>query len=268
MTLKRGKFGRTEDEFIRRNIKRMTVQQIADHLKRTPRAVHKYCVMNGLLQQGISDENYDKELLTNKLRERPYWNEIKSQFTKEELAYFTTTWVRILKQLREDVLYTEELQIKQWITLEILSNRVMKERKRSISQIDRLQKLLDEEYAKEPELRDNAQIAGLETELSMIRNSLSSYTTEHSKILDKIKDIQRDLKAARADRIKKVEDSKSSWMGFLRALEDEERRALIGEDMEIMRMAKDKAAQDFSEFHEYADGGIDQPLLNVETAKE
>ncbi len=268
MARKRGKLSLEEEEFIQLHVGSMPIKQIAMQINRTEETVLNYCMKHKLTYVGMSEEMFDDTILRKKLEQKPYWDEVKMQFSDEELHYFCVTWVRIIKQFREDILYTEELQVKQWITLEILSNRVMKERKRAIEQLDRMQTLLDQEYAKGPDERDNARIAGLETEIAMVRNSLGSYTTEHSKILDKIKDIQRDLKAARSDRVKKVEDSKTSWVGFIRALEDEQLRAKVGEEMEIMRMAKDKARKEFSKFHTYEDGQIDQPLLTTETAKE
>ena len=101
----------------------------------------------------------------------------------------------------------------------------------------------------------------------MLRNSLSSHTTEHSKILDNVKQITKELKGARSDRIKTIEDSKSSFAGFLKSLEEKEVRNRVGEDIEIMRMAKDQSKKNLAEYHKYADGYVDQPLLTPETVK-
>lgn len=268
MAHKRGKFSTEEEEFIRSNADSLSIRQIALQLNRTEGTIEAYCNKHRLTYKGMSEERFDDTVLRQKLIERPYWQSVQDQFSQEELEYFCVTWIRIVKQFREDILYTEELQVKQWITLEILSNRVMKERRRAIEQIERMQTMVDVEYAVDEDQRNNERIAALETELSMIRNSLSTYTSEHAKILDKIKDIQREMKAARADRIKKVEDSKSSWAGFIRALDDEEVRKSVGDDIGIMRLAKEKAKEEFSKYHTYEDGQIDRPLLTTETNKE
>jgi hypothetical protein len=86
--------------------------------------------------------------------------------------------------------------------------------------------------------------------------------------LDKIERIQRDLKAARSDRVKKIEDSKTSFTGFIRALEDEGLRQRIGEDVEVNKLAKNKAIQRLAQYHKYEDGQVDQPFLTPETIKE
>jgi len=266
MSRKRGKLSTEEEDFIRKHADSMSSSNIAIHLNRTEETVLEFLKKNKLTYAGMSEASYDDAVLGRKLIDRPYWGEVKKQFTEDELLYFTVTWMRIIKQFREDILYTEELQVKQWITLEILSNRVMVERKRAVEQVDRLQVLITEEYNVLEMARNVERIAALETELSMIRNSLGSYTTEHSKILDRVKDIQKDLKAARADRVKKVEDSKGSWSGFMKSLEDEELRAKVGEDLAIMALAQQQARADFSKLHTYEDGQVDQPILTVDNA--
>lgn len=268
MARKRGKLSTDEEQFIRNSVGRLSIHDIAVEINRTDETVQRFCDNNNLTYKGMSEEKYDDTVLQDKLQARPYWGEVTQQFTDDELVYFAITWVRVIKQFQEDILYSEELQVKQWITQEIMGNRVLRERKRAIEQVDRLQNLLDAEYAHPIEQRDPEMIAGLETELSHVRNGLSSYTTEHTKILGNIKDIQKDLKAARADRVKKVEDSKSSFSGFIRALEDEALRARVGEDAAIMRLAMDKAEERLSANHKYEDGLVDQPFLIPETARD
>lgn len=268
MARKRGKLSNEEMEFIRTNIGQLNIHNIAVQLNRTDVVVQKYCNDNNLTYKGMSEEHFDDTILRIKLEDKPYWKEVKKQFSDSELDYFAITWIRMMKQFREDILYSEELQVKQWITLEIMGNKVMVDRKDSQVQIDRLTIILDAEYEVPEEARDAATIAQLETELSMVRNAQGSYTSEHAKILDRIERIQKDLKAARADRVKKVEDSKSTFSGFIRSLEDEGIRQKVGEDMVIGRMAKDKAIERLSKYHKYEDGQVDQPFLNESTARD
>ena len=268
MSRKRGKLSLDEEKYIQDSVEHLSIAEIAVQINRTEDTVLKYCLQNRLTYQGMTEQSYEDTILKQKLVTRPYWAEVQNQFTDNELRYFCTSWINMIKQFNENILYTEELQCKQWITLEILCNRVMKDRKSAIEQIERLQVLLDREYDAPEEVRNGALIAGLETEISMVRNSLSSYTTEHTKLLEKIASIQKDLRAARADRVKVVEDSKTSWTGFLKALAaDEELRGSIGEDLSIMKLAKDKAKKKYSKFHKYEDGQFDRPLLNSESVK-
>jgi len=265
MARKRGKLSTKEENFIRDNAGKISMAEIAVAINRTEETVEKYCTENNLTYQGMSEEVFDETLLRAKLEERPYWAEVQKQFSEEELEYFAVTWCRIMKQFREDILYSEELSAKQWITLEIMGNKVMRDRKSTTEQIDRLEEMLRPLYEVPEEARDVMTISQLEQELSMLRNSQGSYTSEHSKILDRIERIQKDLKAARADRVKKIEDSKTSFTGFLRALEDEGLRQKVGEDLEINRIAKDQAIEKLSKYHVYEDGQVDQPFLTPET---
>ena len=240
MPRKRGQLSTDEQNFINDNIQSMSMSDIASHLNRTIKPVEKYCKENNLTYKGMSEEIFDDTLLRARLESRAYWEEVKKQFNDADLEYFATTWVSIIKQFRDNILYTEELQVKQWITLEILGNHVMEARLKSKEQVMRLSDLLDREYSLDEEVRDVENIARLEAELAMIRNSMSSYTTEHAKILDRVEKSQRDLKADRAARVKTIEDSKSSFTGFLKSLEDSKIRQSVGEQLEMNKMAKDK----------------------------
>ena len=171
-------------------------------------------------------------------------------------------------QFREDILYVEELQLKAYLTLEILTGRSLSERLRQSEEIDRLQAEVDKEYERDEDSRDVALLGSLDQQLSYAKNSIKSYTVEHKTLLEKSQQILKDLKATRDQRVKRIEDSKSSWQGLIRSLEDEKERAKIGRDAELMRMAKDKAAGELAEYHQYSDGELAQPLLNCDTVKD
>ena len=261
---KRGQLSLDEEKFIRENIQSLTIEQIASHLNRNPAPIKRYISESNLYQN--SDQQKEDELLKQKLYSKSFWSEIKKQFDDEsgELEYFENVWVNLIKQFREDVLPAEELQIKQFITIDILINRSMKERKRHISETEKLQRLVDKEYEKPEDQRDVPKLANLETQLTFARNSIASYTNEYTKLLAEQQKISKDLKATREQRIKRIEDGKSSWVGLIRMLEDEEIREKEGREMVILNMATEKAKQKLSEYHQYQDGKVDIPLLTPE----
>ena len=264
MSRKRGQLGLDEEQFIRDNIDTMTVEQIAEALNRTTAPVERYIQKNHL-QSG--DDAKELDSIRKKLRSKTFWTEVERQFDEGtgELEYFENTWVGLIKQFREDVLLAEELQIKQFITIDILINRSMKERKRHIAETDKLQRLVDAEYDKPEDQRDVARLTNLETQLSFARNSIASYTNEYTKLLNEQQKISKDLKATREQRIKRIEDGKSSWVGLIRMLEDEEIREKEGREMAILAKATDKFKANFCEYHQYQDGKIDRPFLNSES---
>jgi hypothetical protein len=268
MAKKRGQLGLDEEQFIRENIGKLTIDQIADQLNRNTDPINRYINEQKLFIS--DDEKSDAEYLRRKLYSKTFWSEIERQFDEVggELEYFEDTWIGLIKQFREDVLPAEELQIKQFITIDILINRSMKERKRHISETEKLQKQVDKEYEKPETERDIPKLANLETQLSFARNSIASYTNEYTKLLNEQQKISKDLKATREQRIKRIEDGKSSWVGLIRMLEDEAIREKEGREMEILSLATDKAKQKLYEYHEYANGKVDRPILNDQSAMD
>ena len=107
-------------------------------------------------------------------------------------------------------------------------------------------------------------MSSLEQQLSYVRNSVTVYTTEHTKLLSQVKDIRQALKAARADRVKRIEDGKTSWHGQLKRLEEDDERQREGEEAEVLLRAINKARDKYSELHTYEDGKIDHPFLTPE----
>lgn len=265
---KRGQLGLTEEQFIRDNYGILSVEQIAEHLNRSAAPINRFISENNVFSN--SEEAKDYETLKQKLHGKSFWNEITNQFdeTSGELEYFESTWINLMKQFREDVLAAEELQIKQFITIDILINRSMKERKRHIAETAKLQKLVDDEYAKSEDDRDIPKLTNLETQLSFARNSIANYTNEYTKLLNEQQKISKDLKATREQRIKRIEDGKSSWIGLIRMLEDEDIREKEGREMEILKQATNNFKRDLSNYHEYEDGVVDQPFLTPESVKD
>jgi hypothetical protein len=144
----------------------------------------------------------------------------------------------------------------------------MKERKRHISETEKLQKVVDKEYDKPEDQRDVARLMNLEQQLSFARNSIANYTNEYTKLLNEQQKISKVLKATREQRIKRIEDGKSSWVGLIRMLEDETIREREGKEMEIINMATGKFRKQLQEYHSYQDNTIDIPFLTPDTIEE
>ena len=213
--------------------------------------------------ESIGANSLDVQRIVGNLHKSHFWSEICKQFTTGELKYFEGEWVTLMLQLKEDVLAAELLSLKQLVTLNILINRCMKERKDHLEEIEKLQRELALEY-KMP-MQDPDRIAGLEQQISYARSAATQYTTEYAKLLDQQKNINKDLKTTRDQRIKRIEDSRTNFAGLIRALEDEDYRRRLGGEAELMKIAKNKAKMELGEYHEFADDRVDRPLLNAET---
>lgn len=258
---KRGQLSLDEEKFITDNINKMSIEDIAEAINRNTGPVKRYIVENNL--DVPDDEKVSDDYLKRKLHQKTFWLEVQRQFDKTsgELQYFEDTWISLIKQFREDVLPAEELQIKQFITIDILINRSMKERKRHISETEKLQKIVDDEYQKPEDQRDIPKLTNLETQLGFARNSIANYTNEYTKLLNEQQKISKDLKATREQRIKRIEDGKSSWVGLIRMLEDEQIREKAGREMQILKLATNKAKDKLSDYHSFADETVDRPFL-------
>jgi hypothetical protein len=265
---KRGQLSLEEEQFITDNFGIMSLEDIAEALNRNLAPIQRYSSENKLVVS--SEDKNEQEILRQKLHAKTFWSEVVRQFDEDsgELKYFEETWIGLIKQFREDVLAAEELQLKQFITIDILINRSMKERKRHIAETEKLQRQVDKEYEKSETDRDIPRLANLETQLSFARNSIANYTNEYTKLLNEQQKISKDLKATREQRIKRIEDGKSSWVGLIRMLEDEDVREKEGREMEILSIATEKYKIALSQYHSYQDNVLDKPFLTADTIEK
>ena len=136
----------------------------------------------------------------------------------------------------------------------------MEDRQEVMSNIERLNKLIDDEIHKPTPMQDTQAIASFQTQLGAAYASKSAYINEHEKLLTKKERLLKDLKGTREQRKRNTEDAKTNFSAWLKQLDDIEVRKREGIDMEIHRMAADKAVEDLSDYHKYEDGTLDQPF--------
>ena len=263
--MKKGRFSKTEQEFIKENHKEMSIQEIATHLDRDPDSVGSY--VNSKLGSTVLQEREIEAL--HDLQNRPFWKELEQQFAKDELELLLYHWGRIITQFRDDVLPTEELQIIDAIKLEILMNRALIGQQTNMKSIDKYEELVTDEKGKALEIQDKDYIFNLERQIAVCRAAQESLTREYKDLQTKKAAMLKDLKATREQRIKRLEDSKQTFIGWVRNLmSNPEVRQEIGTEMEKMRLATNKEAERLSEYHKYEDGMLDQPFLTPDSVKE
>ncbi|NDC96319.1 hypothetical protein EB077_13515 [bacterium] len=79
----------------------------------------------------------------------------------------------------------------------------------------------------------------------------------------------REMKGTREQRIKRLEDSKQSFVSWVaNMMQDPETMKQYGIEMEKMRLAMLKEKERLSSYHKYEDGIIDQPFLTPDTVKD
>jgi hypothetical protein len=261
--MKRGRISKSEERFINSNINNLTVEDIAKKLDRDVESVDQF--IKRKLRVGISNE----EAAAFSLEERPYWHELTNQFTSEELELFKYHWSRIIAQFKDDVFPTEELQVVDVIKLEILMNRCLKSNKDNINEMNVIEKMIRDERALDKDQRDQDYLMNLERQMAALRASQESLNRDYRELQSKKASMLREMKGTREQRIKRLEDSKQSFVSWIASLiQDPDLMKQYGIEMEKMRLAMKKEEERLSAFHKYEDGQIDQPFLTPETVKD
>jgi hypothetical protein len=261
--MRKGRISKEEERFISKSIDHMTIEDIAKELDRDVDSLEQF--VKRKLKHGLSVE----EEVAFSLEDRPYWIELKTQFTEDELELFKYHWSRIIAQFKDDVLPTEELQVIDVIKLEILMNRCLKSNKDNISLLTTYDQLLKKERSLEKDQQDQDYIINIERQSASVRASQESLNRDYRELQAKKASMLREMKGTREQRIKRLEDSKqsfTSWVAHL--IQDPETMKQYGIEMEKMRLAMLKERERLSAFHKYDDGTVDQPFLTPDTAQD
>lgn len=261
--MRKGRISKEEERFISKNIEAMAIEDLARELDRDVLSLEQF--IKRKLKHGLSAE----EAVAFSLEDRPYWIELRSQFTEDELELFKYHWSRIIAQFKDDVFPTEELQVIDVIKLEILMNRCLKSNKDNIELLSSYERSLKDERALNKEQQDQDYIINLERQLASVRASQESLNRDYRELQSKKASMLREMKGTREQRIKRLEDSKqsfTSWVAHL--MQDPDTMKQYGIEMEKMRLAMLKEKERLSAFHKYDDGIIDQPFLTPDTVKD
>jgi hypothetical protein len=268
--LKRGRLGKPELAFIKNNVGKIPVEQIAKQLNRDVQTINAWIKENMAVDaSGDHPISLAETAIRNELRASPEWKELERQFLPEELTAFEHYYCKLMTQFGNDILPTEIIQIFLLIKFQILMDRNLKSRSRALQDIQRLEKDIDDFYSSHPPVSqmapmDRDVIINMENQLVAAREAEQSKTTEYTKLSEKHSALMKDLKGTREQRINKIENSKKTFLGLLRDLQDEEFRRQENEEIDFMREAVKKERDRLSTSHRYVDDSIDQPLLTPE----
>ena len=261
--MKRGRLSNDEARYITENAEDISIEEIAANLERDPTTIENFIKKN--LKIGLSEF----EQAAYDLEDRPYWIELRQQFSQEELELFKYHWGRIISQFKDDVFPTEELQVVDVIKLELLMNRGLKQNKSNIDQITAFEELVRTERATDPDHQDRDYILNLERQIASLRAAQESLNRDYRDLQTKKSAMLKEMKGTREQRIKRLEDSKQSFVGWVTHLmQNPNLTQQYGLEMEKMRLAMEKEKGRLSNFHQYEDGQVDQPFLTPDTVKD
>lgn len=263
MVMRKGRISKDEERTIARLVDSMTPEDIAKKLDRDVESITQF--IKRKFKKGLTNE----EFAAYSLEDRPYWIELRQQFTEDELELFKYHWSRIIAQFKDDVFPTEELQVVDVIKLEILMNRCLKGNKENIEQINTYDKMIKDERSRDKDQQDTDYIINLERQVASLRASQESLNRDYRELQSKKASMLREMKGTREQRIKRLEDSKQSFTSWVASMmQDPELMKRYGIEMEKMRLAMDKEKRRLSNFHKYEDGTVDQPFLTPDTVKD
>jgi len=263
--VKTGRLSKAEWHYIEENADTMSPEEIAANLDGEVEPVIKYLKRIGKTANKAQALTVQAEY---DIKSRPYWKELKLQFSEDELELFLYHWKQIVAQLRKDVLATEELQIVDTIKLEVLMNRALREQQQSMNTVRELQVEIDKEKEKPSERQDKELIFSMERQIASLRAAKEALSREYKDLQTKKSGMYKDLKATREQRIQKLENTKSTMAGLIeKVLRDPDFFEEQGKYIEKMRMAMENEKDRLSDYHQYEDGTVDQPLLTPDTVK-
>lgn len=264
-----------EIEFIKRNHTVLSPAELGRKLQRREDTIRKTMIEDLKIppDDDLSQQRVDELSLQKELTNSPEWKALKAEFMDDELIYFKHRFGKLMAQFaQEQVLATEETQIFLLIKYEILMQRNLKDQKRSGTDLDRLEKMLEDIYsgysnAKDMDDDDKSYALNLENQILSHRAAKQSKSTEYEKLTGRHSALMKELKGTRDQRITKIENSKQTFLDIIKELQNAEMSGRAGRHMELMSMAAAKEKERLSELHTYADGMIDQPLLTPENVK-
>ena len=263
--MKTGRLSKAEWHYIEENADTMSPEEIAANLEREVDPVIRYLKRIGKTANKIQALTVQAEY---DIKSRPYWRELKLQFSEDELELFLYHWKQIVAQFRKDVLATEELQIVDTIKLEVLMNRALREQQQSMNLVRELQVEIDKEKEKPSERQDKEMIFSMERQIASLRAAKEALSREYKDLQTKKSGMYKDLKATREQRIQKLENTKSTMAGLIeKVLRDPDFFEEQGKYIEKMRMAMQNEMERLADYHQYEDGTVDQPLLTPDTVK-
>lgn len=270
--MRKGRISKEEERYIKDNL-HIGLNPLCKNLDRDPESVEEF------IKKKVAKNEFERPRWMGKPQEheqaqydlmfRPYWIELKQQFTDDELKLFQYHWARIISQFKDDVIPTEELQVVDLIKLELLMNRALKYNKNNGDQIRALEALILQERQRDSDQIDKDNIFNMERQAASLKASQESLNRDYRELQTKKSSMLKEMKATREQRVKRLEDSKTNFAGWMTYLmNNPEITKEYGSEMEKMRLAMDKERERLSEYHKYNDDMVDQPFLTPETVKE
>ena len=258
----RGRFSKKEEDFLLASASSKTVDEMAGELNRDSSTVAKWLTKRGIKNSKFYETDEDRARIKGELLAEPFWVQIKEQYTSTEQYYFMAQYCELVVHMEKitGVDYSEKMQIMHLIRSEILMDRILQRQKRAHEEEQNIHILLS---TLDPKL-DQAEIARLKARADSCVHDFSSYSREGKDLQDRINALRKELKMTREQRIKDYQDVDKNFETLLKSMQSSKFRADEGKEINVFRAAMAVEKERLSQWHEFADGKADVPLLTPE----
>lgn len=267
-----GKLTKKDKQYIQDYHKIRDVKDIALHLKRYEMTVRDY--INTLVAPDPTSiptnlNDFDNNIASFSLRQKPEWLQISNQFDPDELKHFEHKYNELVAQFDNDVTATEDMQIIHLIKLELLTNRILVD----IRKLEKDQRRIRKNLAAFRSIgnlteTDIERISGLEESLSSLISIAHGKNKEYIQLDAEYVKQMREMKGTREQRLKNIEERKENWMALMKAVQDKDFIEQEGSMLAKIQKAVDNERKRLTDYHQYGDNQLDQPILSAETIKD
>jgi IS30 family transposase len=135
MSKKVGNLSEADRRYIVNHHKKESIEDIAEALNRTPELIKRHLMQKGLYIEKTDDEIEQENRMKMTLYNLAYWPTIIAAYDDEEIKLYEDNWLSIVKQLNEDVTYTEHLAIQSWLIMVLERHRILAKKKEQAKSI-------------------------------------------------------------------------------------------------------------------------------------
>ncbi len=276
----------SEKKLIDNAAGRLSLDEIIAEIGGKRKAIIQYMTIHNLLGEEDLRNERTKRVILSRLHNSPGWEMIKRAFDDDELVRFEDEWCVQVMQLDQNLLPTEETQLKQSIALAIQIDRsYINEREAQQAALvyaQRLDELKDEvnelklEYGtadSDMRMIIDSQIKMKQAEMDMnmqlqttSKQLLGAYSKERKDNLNVYSKLLTDLKATREKRVDSFKISDRTWSKMLMDIKENPRlKKQMGCMGYVAWLATERMKAELRRDYMYADGESHPMIMSADS---
>lgn len=269
-----GRYNSDEIAFVKEHGPKLPLSDIATILGKSQASIKQLAKAEGVTLKGekkkgeTEDDPNSPAFILRAFRAKPYYKDLYAQLSRTEMASFEAQWIDIVRQFDNNILASEELELKELLMYETLKNRCMTEEREILDTKTSVVLQLGTLEAIAPDAQTDDEkrlVRTLQADLVAIGSRLKDTRKTFETLSEKCSKVRQSLTNARSKRTQDFDRAKIDFTELLKALQDWEFRKRFAKETEILKEAKNKAYRDLTELHEYGTAKVpDYPILNSE----